>query len=259
MDQGWGYEIGCLKVETSTLIILSFCAFFTASFLKGLTGLGFSTLCLGFLATFIDIRLAIPLVFLPSLSSNIFVMVDAGHFKDALKRFWILFLTALPGLLLGVWFLKNSTHDSPKAILGIVMCCYGLWGIKNRPFKLSSKAENRLKGPVGFISGMVNGATGSQIMPIMPYLLSLDMPRNLFIQTINLSFTINTLIMASCLGKLGLLSLPTIGISAAGIIPVAVGIFLGSELRKKISEERYRYIVFIFLILLGVNLLIRHA
>ena len=244
-------------MDTSTLI-LAFCAFFTASFLKGLTGLGFSTLCLGLLASFIDIRLAIPLIFLPSLSSNIFVMVDAGHFLDALKRFWILFITALPGVLFGVWFLGNSTNESPKAILGMVMCLYGIWGIKNKAFYLSPRTEKRWQGPIGFISGMINGTTGSQIMPIMPYLLSLDMPRNLFVQTINLSFTINTILLAFCFGKLGFLTMPVVWISAVGILPVAVGIYLGSGLRKKISEERYRNIVFVLLVVLGASLLIRH-
>lgn len=73
-------------MDTQTLI-LSFSAFFIASFLKGLTGIGFSTLCLGFLTVFIDIRLAIPLVFLPSLTSNILVMYDAGHFRQTMQRF----------------------------------------------------------------------------------------------------------------------------------------------------------------------------
>lgn len=73
-------------------IVQAFIAFFIASFLKGLTGLGFSTLCLGFLVVFLDLKLAIPLVVLPSLSSNIMVMVEAGRFLEALKRFWPLYL-----------------------------------------------------------------------------------------------------------------------------------------------------------------------
>ncbi len=117
-------------------IILAFTAFFIASFLKGLTGLGFSTLCLGFLAVFIDLKLAIPLVFLPSITSNIMVMVEAGRFFEALKRFWLLYLSALPGLVLGIWFLGSSQNEAPKAVLGVVMFLYGIWGLKNGLFQL---------------------------------------------------------------------------------------------------------------------------
>ncbi|MCG8529885.1 MAG: hypothetical protein MI749_04390, partial [Desulfovibrionales bacterium] len=58
-----------------------FASFFVAAFLKGLTGLGFSTICISILAVFVDLRLAISLIFLPSLFSNLLVMVEAGHFN----------------------------------------------------------------------------------------------------------------------------------------------------------------------------------
>lgn len=238
-------------------IILAFSAFFVASFLKGLTGLGFSTLCLGFLAIFIDLKLAIPLVFLPSLSSNIMVMIESGRFIEAMKRFWPLYLIALPGLLLGIWFLSSSNNEIPKAVLGGVMVCYGIWGLAHGIMSLSPKGEKLLMLPVGFVSGLINGATGSQIMPIMPYLLGLKMDRNLFVQTINCSFTVNTLVMMVGLGKLGLLTLPVVGISAGGIIPVGLGIYLGGRLRKKVSESIYRRMVLILLITLGINLAAR--
>ncbi len=243
-------------METQT-IILAFSAFLIASFLKGLTGLGFSTLCLGFLAIFMDLKLAIPLVFLPSLSSNIMVMIEAGRFFEALKRFWILYLSALPGLLLGIWILGNSQNQSPKVILGAVMLIYGIWALKNKLLLLSENKEKQLMVPVGLLSGLVNGVTGSQIMPIMPYLLSVKMDRDLFVQTINSSFTFSTIIMIIGLGKLGLITTSVISISAIGILPVAVGIFLGGQLRKRVADETYRKMVLILLIILGCTLVIR--
>lgn len=243
-------------MDTQT-IISAFSAFFAASFLKGLTGLGFSTLCLGFLAVFMDLKLAIPLVFLPSLSSNLMVMADAGHFLKALKRFWLLYLSAIPGLVAGILFLDRSRSDMPKVILGVVMLTYGVWGLRAGISRLSEKKEKQLLLPVGLLSGWVNGITGSQIMPIMPYLLSLKMDRDMFIQTINSAFTFNTLIMMAGLGKLGMVPLPILYISAGGVLPVALGIFLGSRIRKKVTEEIYRKIVLILLIILGMSLTIR--
>lgn len=243
-------------MDTATLCFVFF-AFFFASFLKGLTGLGFSTLCIGILAILLDLKYAIPLVFLPSLLSNILVMVDAGRFVEALKRFWLLYLVAVPGLLIGIWFLGNSQNAAPRCILGIVMSLYGIWGLKNGLMQLSGENEKKLMVPVGLISGMVNGATGSQIMPIMPYLLSLKMDRDLFIQTINCSFTVNTLIMMIGLGKMGLITNQTLLVSAGGILPVGLGIYLGGIIRKKVSEEFFRKMVLFLLILLGASLVAR--
>lgn len=239
------------------VILLAFSAFFIASFLKGLTGLGFSTLCLGLLAVFIDIKLAIPLVFIPSLSSNLMVMFESGRFIEALKRFWPLYCAALPGLALGIWFLGASHDEAPKAVLGLSMLLYGLWGLTKGLIELSAAQEKQLKIPAGFLSGMVNGATGSQLMPIMPYLLSLKMDQQLFVQTINTAFTLNTLVMMVALGKLGLMTLPVMYLSAGGILPVALGIFLGGRLRRRVSETFYRKMVLVLLIFLGFILVVR--
>ncbi|MCP3926211.1 MAG: sulfite exporter TauE/SafE family protein [Desulfobacterales bacterium] len=243
-------------MDTQT-IILAFSAFLIASFLKGLTGLGFSTLCLGFLSIFMDLKVAIPLVFLPSLSSNIMVMIEAGRFFEAFKRFWPLYLGALPGLLLGIWILGTTQNQSPKVILGTVMLIYGIWALKNKLLQLSKSKERRLMAPIGLLSGLVNGVTGSQIMPIMPYLLSVKMDRDLFVQTINSSFTFSTIIMIIGLGKLGLVTTSIISISAMGILPVAVGIFFGGQLRKRVADETYRKMVLILLVVLGCTLIIK--
>jgi len=241
-------------MDTQTIVIV-LGSFLVSAFLKGFTGLGFSTICLGILAMFMDLKLAIPLVFLPSLCSNIIVMVQAGRFFEALRRFWPLFLSALPGLVIGILLLSHSSSEGPRALLGVVMLSYGIWALKNEIVPISGRQEKLLLAPVGFVSGIVNGVTGSQLMPIMPFLLSVKMERDIFIQTINCAFTLNTLVMLAGLGKLGLVTLPVLYLSGAGIIPVALGIFLGGLLRKRVTDVIYRKAVLVLLVIMGCNLL----
>jgi hypothetical protein len=204
---------------------------------------------------FVEPKLAIPLVFLPSLSSNIIVMLEAGHFIVSVKRFWILFLSALPGLVLGILFLNSSGSDEPRLVLGVIMLIYSLWAFSSEVVHLSEKMEKRLLVPVGIISGMVNGATGSQIMPIMPFLLSLKMDRNVLVQTMNCAFTFNTLVMITGFGKIGLLTLPVLSLSIAGILPVALGVYLGGRIRRRAPEVVFRKIVLGLLLLIGIILI----
>jgi uncharacterized membrane protein YfcA len=91
-------------------------------------------------------------------------------------------------------------------------------------------------------------------MPIMPYLLSLNMDRDLFIQTINCSFTINTVILMVGLGTLGILTLPIMVLSIGGILPVAIGLYLGGRIRRKTTEQVYRKMVLALLIGIGGSL-----
>lgn len=237
-------------------LLIVLIAFFISSFLKGLTGLGFSTICLGLLAIFMDLKVAIPLVFIPSLISNILVMVQARHFVVSFKRFWLLYLSAVPGLLLGVWLLGNYSNHIPKAVLGTTMIMYSFWGLRNGVLRLSLAQEKRYRLPIGLLSGLVNGMTGSQIMPIMPYLLSLKINRKVFIQTINGAFTLNTLIMMLLLGKMGLLNTTVAGISAAGIVPVALGIYFGGRIQRRVSDDYFRNMVLLLLIVIGLTLLL---
>lgn len=243
-------------MDNLTLIYI-ISAFFISAFLKSLTGLGFSTICLGFLAVVLDIKLAILLVILPSLTSNLLVMLQSGRFIEALQRFWPLYLSAIPGLILGIWFLGNSDNEIPKAVLGVLLFLYGVWGLTNGLMIITKKHEKQLSLPVGFISGLANGITGSQIMPIMPYLLSLKLDRDLFVQTINSAFTLNSLIMILGLANLGIITVPMVTLSAAGILPVALGVYLGGKIRKRVSEDVFRKMVLILFLFLGLNLIAR--
>lgn len=229
--------------------------FFFAAFLKGTAGLGFATTCLGVMASYIDMRIAIPLVIIPSLLSNAMVMIDAGGFVTILRRFWFLYLSAVPGLLAGLWILGGGDTTLPRAVLGVSMVAYGCWGLWGGQLLLSE--AKWFAGAIGLVTGLVNGLTGSQVMPILPYLMCLKLTKDELVQAINTSFTLASIIMLFGLGKLGLLSMEISIISAIGVVPVALGIWLGGKVRSKLPESTFRNIVLWLLVLLGSGLIVR--
>ena len=229
--------------------------FFFAAFLKGTAGLGFATTSLGVMAAYLDMRVAIPLVILPSLLANFMVMADAGGFSRVWRKFWLMYAAAVPGLCAGLWLLGASDGVLPRTALGICMILYGLWGLwggrlRLRHTRLSSAA-------VGLSTGLINGLTGSQIMPILPYLISLDITKDELVQAINTSFTVASVIMLLGLGRLGLLSTEAMLLSAAGVVPVGLGIWLGGRVRRLLPETVFRRVVMAMLVLLGAGLAAR--
>jgi uncharacterized protein len=232
-------------------------AYVIASAIKGLTGLGFSTSCLPVMALHFDLKIAIPLVIVPSIVSNITVMVQAGCFREAVTRFWVLYLAALPGLLLGLAVLVNINADAAKALLGLVLILYALWALTNATFSLSSAWERALRIPTGFMTGIVNGMTGSQVMPILPYLLSLNLDKNVFVQAINISFTLSSLVMLLGMNQLGYLSPTTFLTALAGLVPVLLTLAVAGRLRRRLTVTVYRRLVLGFLLVMGLILLIR--
>jgi len=232
-------------------------AYVVAAAIKGLTGIGFSTSCLPIMALHLDLKVAIPLVIIPSIVSNFAVMIQAGRFREAIGRFWPLYAASVPGILLGLTFLVAIDADAAKAILGIVLIAYAVWALGNQSFSLSRERERILKMPTGFLTGFINGITGSQVMPVLPYLLSLDLHKNSFVQTINISFTLSSLIMLLGLNQMGHFSANTLLVAVMGLIPVLTTIFVTGRLQHRLTGALHRHLVLGFLLIMGLILIVR--
>jgi len=226
-------------------------AYIVAGVIKGITGVGFSTSCLPILALRFDLKLAIPLVIVPSIVSNVVLMAQAGRFLEVVRTFFPLYVATIPGLLLGLSILLSVDVDVAKAALGLVLIFYALLALSRRPIRIAEKWEKNLKIPVGFMTGFINGLTGSQVMPVLPYLLSLDLSKDTFIQAINISFTLSSLILLISLNQLGQLSAHTLLIAVGGALPVLMIVYLCRKPRNSVSEQSYRRLVLFFLLVLG--------
>ncbi len=241
-------------MEPDTLLYIAG-AYFFAGFIKGFSGLGFGTVCVGIMAGFLEMTTAIPLVLLPSILSCFLVMIEAGHFSDALRRFAPLYIATLPGLGTGIWILLNADGGVAKAALGVVLCIYGFWGLANPNFKLTHRAASWLSVPTGYFTGLIHGLTGAAVMPIAPYLLSLNLSSRIFVQAINISFAMSGFVIITALGMMGYLNWTLLLISIAGSLPMAFAVKLGSGMRRRASDQQFKIVVLIVLIALGVNLI----
>jgi uncharacterized membrane protein YfcA len=92
-------------------------------------------------------------------------------------------------------------------------------------------------------------------MPVLPYLLSLDLNKNTFIQAINVSFTLSSLIMLVGMNRLGHLSPDTLLTAFAGLAPVLLAVYFAGRLQKHLSGAFHRKLVLAFLLVMGLILL----
>jgi hypothetical protein len=239
------------------LLAIACAAFFFAAFSKGITGMGFATTCLPILALTIGLEVALPLVLVPSVASNIIVQIEAGHFRESLRRFWPMLVAAMIGVVIGLALLTWMETRLAAAALGGVLIVYGLFALRTPNLTLPPHLEKPLGPVTGLLTGIVNGLTGSQLMPVLPYLMALRLDRERFVQAINCSFTLSSLVMAAGLSKIGLMNVETTLVSALGVVPVWIGLKLGGKVRQRLSPELFRKLVIYMLMVSGVLLLAR--
>ena len=114
----------CVRIMEPLQLLIVASAYFFAAFVKGITGLGFSTTALPFLVLALGLKTTLPLLIIPSVVSNLIVMHGAGHFRSSLRQFWLLYASALPGLVVGLSLLATLDPGHSTAVLGAVLIVY---------------------------------------------------------------------------------------------------------------------------------------
>jgi hypothetical protein len=239
---------------TAKEMALAALALLVAGLVKGVTGIGYSTTALPLLALTVGLKAGMPIVLLPSITSNLLLMRAAGDFGDAAGRFWPIYVAVLPGLILGLWLLPSVDDHRAAAVLGGVLATYAAFMLVRGPWVMPEKLARLAMPPVGLVTGFVNGLTGSQVMPLVPYLLAADLTPSQFIQASNISFTLSSLVMIGGLAWVGLLGWSELVLSAIGIAPALIGTSIGGAIRRSLAAETVLRLVLGALLAMGLAL-----
>lgn len=234
-------------------------AYFVAALVKGVTGLGYSSTCLPILTLAFGLKEALPLVLIPSVGSNLVVLARTGGFGASVRRFWPMLLSAAASVVAGLWALARMGGGNAAAVLGVVLLAYVGFALGNARFRLAEARTRRFEPVIGAVTGFVNGLTGSQVMPLIPYLLSLDLTRERFLQASNQSFTLSSAVMFVGLGMAGAITPQVVAVSVGGLLPVALGVRMGERIGRRLAPQAFRTTVLIVLGALGLGLILRAA
>ncbi len=245
-----------MSLDLTILQVLGILAtYMFAAVAKGVTGIGFSTTCLPILALLVGLKDALPLVILPSVCSNLVVMRQAGRFRETIGRFWPMLLALFPGLAMGLWTLSRIDGVQAGAVLGIILLLWCAFSFAKPDLRLPLRWQQPLAPVSGCLTGFVNGVTGSQVVPVVPFLMMQRLDRDLFIQAVNCSFTLSSFVMAFGLVQLGLFSTNDLVISALGVFLVFFGLQIGGGIRRQLSETKFRNAVLVMLSVMGLSLI----
>lgn len=239
------------------ILILIFATFVLAGMVKGVIGLGLPSVSLAILTATIGLKAAMAVLIAPSLVMNIWQASVGGAFREVLRRTWILIVAASLGTWFGGNILAASDGALLSALLGVLLVLYSATSLATPQFTVLPKWEPWLSPPVGFISGIFTGMTGSFVVPGILYMQAMGLPRDLLVQAMGVVFTAATIALAISLGGHGLLTGELAILSSFTLVPAAIGMVLGQKIRSRLSDVRFRQVFFIGLILLGLYIVVR--
>jgi len=233
-------------VQTYTWVCLIFLG---AGFIQGVSGFGSVLLSLPLLAIFLDIKTVIPLTLLAGISVSYVLFYQLRHHLDW-KKIQPIFIGAVLGIPVGVFFLKRLDTGTIQWILGVILILYALYGLL---FRSSGKGiDERWAYVYGFLGGCLGAALSAGGPPVIIYTSLQAWSKDKIKATIQGFFvTAGTAVVVSFVVA-GVVTGTVLRLYGLSFPILMLGTFLGSRLYGLLKEAHYKTIMFILLGLLGI-------
>jgi hypothetical protein len=237
-------------LDPITLAII-FGTFLLAGTVKGVIGLGLPTISLAILTVAFDLTTAMALLLVPSFVTNLWQAVVGGNTAAIMRRLWPFMAMATVCVWLGAFALTRVDLNLLSALLGMLLVAYAVLGLGGRKLTIQPASEMWTGTLIGATNGVLTGMTGSFVVPGVMFLQAIGLPRDMLIQAMGILFTVSTLALGVALGANDLLTADQGLMSASGVLPAVVGMTVGQQIRKHLSEDLFRRIFFMALLVLG--------
>ena len=227
---------------------------FVAGFTQGFTGFGSVLVGLPLLTMLLDVRTTVPLICLLALCiSSILFMKLREHLHWVRVR--VLLIASAPGIVFGVYALKRVPVHFLEIAIGIVLVLFPL-------YRLGAKAPEfgipeRWAWVFGFLSGILGGSIGANGPPVIIYTTQQPWGKYSIKSVLVGYFLVSGICISSVHAASGLITSQVLVLFTAGLPALVTGVLSGSYLFGRVDSEKYRKVLYVLLILLGVLMLVK--
>jgi uncharacterized membrane protein YfcA len=201
------------------------------------------------LSFLIDARIAVPLCVLNSLiiASYLFIELKNHMVREKILP---LIIGSLPGIAMGIIFLKNAESESIQLLLGLLIVSYGVYSLK-------TQAVARSIHPLwaylaGFCTGFIGSAFSAGGPPTVIYTSLTGWTKNQVKATLTGFFFFSSIITVALHAVSGFTTERVITYFFASALFVLIGTHTGSRFYGTVSRQRYIRSLLILLIILGI-------
>jgi len=240
-------------LDATTLLVIV--TFLIAGTVKGVIGLGLPTVSLALLTVAIDLPTAMALLLVPSFVTNLWQALVGGNARLILQRLWPFLLLATVTIWIGASALSRVNLSLLSALLGALLMVYAGANLGGLRLTISPRQELWAGPLVGLVNGVLTGMTGSFVVPGVMFLQAIGLSREVLIQAMGMLFVLSTLALALALQRNALLTIEHGVLSVTALLPAVLGMLFGRWIRQGISEQLFRKLFFLSLLVLGTYII----
>ena len=245
---GVGPEIGTAMIVTVAATV------FVTGALKGVVGLGLSTGSVVVFSLLYGLESALCLLVAPTVATNLRQGAAGGHARALIARFWPGLVAIVPGVWAGSHLIGTLAPGQAERGLGVALMTYVGLTLATRSRRYAPRAERTVTLLAGSTNGLVTGATGVLVIPMVPYMEALKIERDALVQLMAMVFCTSALALALTLAETGRYDADLRNLSLWAVAPALAGVLAGEWLRKRMSAARFRNWLLVALAGLGAKL-----
>ena len=207
------------------------------------------------MAQFIDPRLAITLMVFPILFANIWQYFRASDRLQILCEHWVFALVLLVSLSAATIFTSRISSDALIIFVGIVIILFSLTSLMFNPPAIADRFDRPFQVLFGAISGITGGLTAIWSPAIAIYLIGRGREKDEFVGISGFLFLVGSIPLCFGFWRNGMLTGTNALLSMGMMIPTLIGFSIGEFIRQRIDAKRFKTLVLVFFLLMGINLI----
>ena len=237
---------------TAGPLVYSLTVVFLAGIVRGYSGFGFSALCVASLTLVLPPAQVVPVILMLEVAASIGMLPQVWRDVDWRALLWLT-LGAFAGAPFGVLFLAQVPADAARIAISILVLAASLILLLGYQFK--GRRGPRSTFATGFVSGVVNGIGSVGGLPVVMFLLASAAGAAMTRAVVVAYFLATDIYTTGLTLTQGLLTWDLMGRLGLSLLPLFLGIAIGSRHFLKAQPESFRRFtlsLLIFLALLGL-------
>ncbi len=233
--------------------MLVFIIVFVAIFTQTVTGFGLALISMPLLVLVLDIQVASPLVALVAGVAELLLLL---HYRADLNVRAVarLIVASLVGIPVGVLLLRQVDEGVITAVLGLFIVVYALYALIG--WRLPELAHNAWAYGFGFVAGVLGGAYNISGPPVIVYGNCRRWPPAEFKSNLQGFFVVSSYTVIATHALSGSFT-PAVWQNFLWALPaIALALVIGFRVDKWLNPDRFRQIVLVVLVVLGISLLV---